>query len=335
VEDVRFRILGPEEGRLLTEAIRAAYGESYDAPWVYDAAEVSARLADGRYVSCVAESAAGDLLCHVGISRGDPGDRVGHSGQAVTMPAARGQHLFTRTKRHLVEWAREEGLAGMYMEATAAHPYSQLANVELGAQETGFLLGWIPATVSNDAAAGAPSHRESAALLYLKTADGDDRPVHAPPRHREVVARTIAACGLRGRPAEPPPGHRLAPRTELRCEVRADHNLALLAVGEPGADLEQVVAAERHHLFHRGLDAVYVDLPLEDPATALVSGHLERLGVSYAGIFPNRHADGDVLRMQSLHRVRVSAADVAVGSDHGRELLDYVLADLPPGCRAD
>ena len=43
----------------------------------------------------------------------------------------------------------------MYSEATAAHPYSQRANVELGAHETGFLLGWIPASVSNDAAGGA------------------------------------------------------------------------------------------------------------------------------------------------------------------------------------
>ena len=74
---------------------------------------------------------------------------------------------------------------------------------------------------------------------------------------------------------------------------------------------------------------VYVDLPLEQPATALVADHLERLGVSYAGIFPNHRTDGDVLRMQSLHRVRVKADDVAVASDHGRELLDYVLADLP------
>ena len=89
-----------------------------------------------------------------------------------------------------------------------------------------------------------------------------------------------------------------------------------------------MIAAERHHLFHRAcLDAVYLDLPLENPATALVSDHLERLGVSYAGVFPNRHVDGDVLRMQSLHRVRVTADDVATASDHGRELLDYVLTD--------
>ena len=112
--------------------------------------------------------------------------------------------------------------------------------------------------------------------------------------------------------------------------MNEDHNLALLTVHVPGADLEQVVAAERHHLFHRRcLDAVYVDLPLEQPATALVADHLERLGVSYAGVFPNSRTDGDVLRMQSLHRVRVKADDVSVASDHGQELLEYVLADLP------
>jgi serine/threonine-protein kinase RsbW len=134
---VRFRYLQPAEGNLLTEAIRAAYGDTYDVRWVYDPAEVSARLEAGTYVSCVAESAAGELLCHEGMSLGAAGDAVGHSGQAVTMPEARGQHLFTRTKRHLMDWARERGLAGMYSEATAAHPYSQRANLELGAHETG------------------------------------------------------------------------------------------------------------------------------------------------------------------------------------------------------
>ncbi len=121
----------------------------------------------------------------------------------------------------------------------------------------------------------------------------------------------------------------LPARSELHVAVEHDHNLALITVHSPGADLAEAVGAERHHLFHRlGLDAVYVDLPLEPPATALVADELERLGLSYSGVFPNRRTDGDVLRMQSLHRVRVKADDIAVASDHGRELLDYVLADL-------
>jgi serine/threonine-protein kinase RsbW len=327
--DVTFRFLSPDEGNVLTEAIEAAYGTTYDVRWVYDPVEVGARLADGRYVSCVAETTSGELLCHEGMSLAAAGDAVAHSGQAVTLEAARGQHLFTRTKQVLMDWGQERGLAGMYSEATAAHPYSQKANIELGAHETGFLLGWIPASVDNDAAIAKAAHRNSAALFYTKLNDGHDRRVYAPERHHEIVGQTLALCQLRGTLAQPPPDFELAEGTELHTEVDTDHNLALLTVTTPGADLEEVIAAQRHHLFHRAcLDAIYIDLPLDTPATALVADHLERLGVSYSGIFPNPRADGDVLRMQSLHRVRVKADDVAVASDHGRELLDYVLADM-------
>jgi serine/threonine-protein kinase RsbW len=326
--EARFRFLQPDEGALVSEAIRAAYGDSYDVRWVYDADEVGARLAAGTYVSCVAETTDGELLCHEGMSLEDCEDAVAHSGQAVTMPAARGQHLFTRTKRHLMGYAAERGLAGMFSEATAAHPYSQRANLELGAHETGFLLGWIPASVSNDAAAAAPRRRQSAALFYTKLNDGLERPVYSPPRHRDVIARTVELCGLRGTLADPPPGAAPAERSELHVEVDSDHNLALITVAVPGADLEKALGGERHHLFHRaGVDAVYVDLPLREAATALLADPLERLGLSYAGIFPNNRTDGDVLRLQSLHRARVTADDVAVASEHGRELLDYVLGD--------
>jgi serine/threonine-protein kinase RsbW len=321
--------LQPDEGSVLSEAIRAAYGESYDVRWVYDAAEVSTRLAAGTYVACVAETDDGELLCHEGMSLATADDAVGHSGQAVTMPAARGQHLFTRTKRFLMDWAGERGMAGMYSEATAAHPYSQRANVELGAHETGFLLGWIPASVSNDAAGESKRGRQSAALFYTKLNDGHERPVYAPERHRGIVGQTLNLCELRGRLTEPPTTAELEERTELHVAVDADHNLALITVHVPGADLETAIAAERHHLFHRAcLDAVYIDLPLDTPATALVADDLERLGVSYAGVFPNRRCNGDVLRMQSLHRMRIKADDVSVASDHGRDLLEYVLADV-------
>jgi hypothetical protein len=329
--NAQFRFLQPGEGHVLSEAIRVAYGESYDVRWVYDEAEVNTRLKAGTYVSCVAETAEGELLCHEGMSLAAAGDAVAHSGQAVTMPAARGQHLFTRTKRFLMDWAQEQGLAGMFSEATAAHPYSQKANVDLGAHETGFLLGWIPATVSNDAAADQKPKRQSAALFYAKLNDGHERPVYAPPRHHEIVRQTLELCELRGELANAPDDIDLPKRTDLHVESDASHNLAVITVRTPGADLETAIAAEHHPLFHRaGLDAIYLDLPLETPATALVSDHLERLGISYAGVFPNRHVDGDVLRMQSLHRVQVTVEDVATASEHGRKLLDYVLSDLTP-----
>lgn len=327
---VGFRYLLPGEGKVLTEAIRAAYGETYDVRWVYDPEEVDARLAAGSYISCVAESADGELLCHEGMSLAAAGDAVAHSGQAVTMPAARGQHLFTRTKRFLMDGAKERGLAGMYSEATAAHPYSQRANLELGAHETGILLGWIPASVDNDAAArdaeGAQRpRRQSAVLFYTKLNDGHERPVYAPPRHKEM----IELCELRGTLSDPPADFEPPERTGLHIEIEADHNLAVITVLTPGMDLEPALGAERHHLFHHErLDAVYVDLPLDDPSTALLADDLEPLGLSYAGIFPNAKANGDVLRMQSLHCVQLGRDTISVASDHGQEILNYILNDL-------
>ena len=118
--NVTFRFLAPEEGGVLTKAIEAAYGTTYDVRWVYDPAEVCARLADGRYVSCVAETPEGELLCHEGMSLAAAGDAVAHSGQAVTLEAARGQHLFTRTKRVLMDWGQERASCGRILGSVAA-----------------------------------------------------------------------------------------------------------------------------------------------------------------------------------------------------------------------
>ena len=326
--EVRIRFLAPEEGALLAGAIRVAYGETYDAPWCYDAAEVGRRIAGGRFVACVAEAADGTLLCHAGLSRHSRRDLVGHAGQAITVPAARGHHLFTEVKRALARWGGSHGMAGMYSEATAAHPYSERANVELGAHETGFLLGWIPESVSNNAASAVLAGRQSAALFYLKMNPGHTRPVYVPPRHRDAVHQIIRVCGLRGRLAEPPSRLRLSSHSHVHTAVQADHNLAVLTAAEPGADLLPAVGAIRRRLFDRGIAALYLDLPLDNPATAQVAGHLEDLGVSFSGIFPNTRADGDVLRMQSLNGITVTTDDVAVASDHGKELLAYVLNDL-------
>jgi hypothetical protein len=323
----QIRFLGPDEGHILTDAIRAAYGDSYDDEWVYDALEIRSRIAGGRLVSAVAEGPDGEMLCHCAMSLRGASARTAHAGQAVTMPAARGHHLFTAVKSALADEAKRRGLAGIYSEATAAHPYSQRANIDLGAHETGYLLGWIPATVSNDAAL-SQGHRQSAALFYLRTNVTEPRPVYVPERHRDVVHQTISLCGLHARLAQPPGRDRRVGRSVVHTQVVASHNLAILNVAEPGPDLADVVNAARGRLFGEGLAALYVDLPLDLPGTAHVGEHLEALGVSYSGLFPNSRTHGDVLRMQSLNGVAINASDVSVASDHGQMLLDYVLADL-------
>ena len=316
--------LAPEGAEAFTRLVRRCYGDSYDAAWVYDPAEVAERLRRGTLWSTVGIAEDGEVVAHLGLARQRPDDDVAESGQAVVDPEYRGRHIFTTLKRRAAAQAADRGLFGLYSEATAAHPYSQRANVALGAVETGLLVGYIPATVEYEAIDARP-HRQSVVLYYLKTNDGHMRPVYAPPRDRAMVASIIERAGLRGtvREASDEPS---SANTDLHVDDRDDHNDRVVTVRTVGDDLLDAVLAARDVALAHAADCVYVDLPLADPGTQRHGDGLRELGFTFGGISPNRLHDCDVLRYQYLDRVTLDTSDIALASDHGRELLDYVTA---------
>jgi hypothetical protein len=328
VGDMQIRMLAPGESARLGDAVRAVYGETYPVLWTYDADEVARRIATGLLISAVAVSADGELLCHSGLSLNAPDDLIGHAGQALTLPAARGRHIFTTVKQYLVDWATELGLVGMYSEATAAHPYSQKALLDLGGHETGFMLGFIPDSVDNNAASSSGGGRQSAALFFLRMRPGKERMLYVPSRHHGMVQDTIDICGSRARLAEPPARTDLPATSQVQVENDPGDNVAVLIVSQAGQDLTSRVDAERSRLFDQGVDALYVDLPLDRPESAQVSEPLGELRLSYSGVFPNNQAAGDVLRLQCLRDSTTWCRDVAVASPHGAALLQYVIADM-------
>jgi serine/threonine-protein kinase RsbW len=328
VDDMQIRMLAPSESARLGEAVRAVYGETYPVQWTYDADEVARRIAAGLLISAIAETPDGELLCHSGLLLDSPDDLVGHAGQALTLPAARGRHIFTTVKRYLVEWTKTLGLVGMYSEATAAHPFSQQALLDLGGHETGFMLGFIPASVENNAASASRQGRTSAALFFLRMRPGKERVLYAPARHRDIVLETIDICGSLAHLAEAPSGVDLPAVSLVSLERDTGDNVAVLTVHQAGQDLTARVDAERSQVFDDGVEALYVDLPLDRPESAQVSEALGELSLSYSGLFPNNQAAGDVLRLQCLHNATAWSHDVAVASPHGAALLEYVIADM-------
>jgi serine/threonine-protein kinase RsbW len=326
---VSIRVLRPDEAARVGQAITLAYGDSYAARWVYDPKEVARRISDGALVCCIAEDEDGELLCHGALTVEHRGDHVGHAGLAVTLPAARGRGLYTAVKRHMAALARSRGLAGLYSEATAVHPYSQRANAALGAHETGFLLGWTPVSVHNDASQRAgTARRQSVALFYLTVGHAPDRPAFVPERYHEVVHRTITTCSLRARLAELPRRLHLERRATVHTHLDRERNVAVATVMHPGRDLGQRLDEERRRALADGLDGIYADLPLDEASTGVLAAEAGEDRYAYAGIFPNRRRRGDVLRLQSLARGVVDPADVTTATDYGRDLLDYVLGDL-------
>jgi hypothetical protein len=231
-------------------------------------------------------------------------------------------------KTWMADWAGRDGLYGLFSEATAVHPYSQKGNLALGAHEMGFLVGYIPSGVDyKDIADAAASHRETAALMYLRTSPEPERVAHVPAAFRDLAMRVYDNAGLLRR-AGAGEGATDAPGTEVHVRRDPDHNAAQLHCKAVSADLHATIAANVETLVADGVDCVYLDLPLADPDVAAHGEDLAGLGFAFSCILPEIRDDGDVLRLQFLNGVDPHVDEIATASDFGRSLLQEVAAGL-------
>ena len=278
--------------------------------------------------SCVAVTPEGEFVSHLALTLERPDSPVGEAGQAVVDSRFRGHWLFERMKTFLAERAKEWGRYGLYSEATAVHPYSQKGNLHLGAKETGYLLGYIPASVFyKDIGEDREAQRGSVALFYMRVDAEPEREIYPPVAYQETVQRVIEHNEL-PRIIQNASEPEMPTSSRVSVNVHRDHNLAFLRVEEPGADLGELVRLRLRELCLHRVDCIYADLPLSHPATAQAGAGLRDLGFFFGGILPEAHdgaTSGDVLRLQYLNNVEIKPDDVHTASDFGRELLGMVL----------
>jgi hypothetical protein len=216
---------------------------------------------------------------------------------------------------------------GIYSEPVAVHPYTQKGNLALGAHETGFLLGFTPATMFfKKIQREEHVQRQTAALFYAKIKDGPVRDVYPPFHHQTMIRRIYEMCGIERNiiTAAISTQKALPPSSSLDIRVQTAQNRGFLLVRDYGVDFVELVQFRLKELCLHRVDCIYVDLPLSLPATAQFCALLEMMGFSFAGLIPELF-EGDVLRLQYLNNVEISPGDISVASDFGKELLAYIL----------
>jgi serine/threonine-protein kinase RsbW len=325
---VHIRVAQPEDAQGLVDLVRRAYGDSYDHEWAYRPDELRRRWQARETVSVVGLAPEGDVVGHLAANFDRPASTVAESGQAVVDPRYRGHHIFESIKRWLAGWAEQEGLFGLFSEATAVHPYSQRGNLTLGAHEMGFMVGYIPSGVDYKAITGeAAAHRATAALMYLRTNPEPERTVHVPAVYRDLVMPVYRESAMRRRAGDGT-GATSTEQSVIHLRRDREHNAAQLHCKEAGSDIHAVVARHLVALKADGVDCVYLDLPLADPDVFVHGADLDGLGFGFSCILPELREDGDVLRLQHLNGVDPHPEEIATASEFGHTLLDQIVEGL-------
>jgi len=325
----KIRMIRPGESRTLSRSVYRSYGYSYDWEDIYYPDRIREFQESGLMRSCVAATPKSEFEGHLALRLEHQASPVGEAGQAVVDPCFRGHHLFEKMKTFLAEDSKDRGMYGLYSEATAVHPYSQRGNLRLGAKETGFLLGYIPASVSyKDISEGRAGRRGSAALFYMQLNEEPGREIYPPAPYRDAVQRAIEHNGLRRIVQDSSDTNtetEIASHSPLSVSVRRNHNLAVLWVIKLGADLPELMWLRLWELCLHRIDCIYVDLPLSHPAIQDRGARLAELGFFFGGIIPELRG-GDILRLQYLNNVEVERDDVHTASYFGEGLLDLIFA---------
>lgn len=314
----------------LVRMVYKCYGYSYPNEFMYYPEKIEALLHGDLMTSCGTYDSRGELIGHLALVFSKPDAKVGESGEAVVDPRFRGRGIFQKMKSFLRDYCASNGIVGIYSEAVTVHPYSQKGNLDIGASEIGYLLGYSPGSVSfQNISQGEKPRRQSVALMYLPVLESDPVNVYVPEAYNDLIYDIYKNIGI---------GHKIFTEDEdfkigvnseskVNVTVRSDHNQAIITVESYGGSTLSEIRYHLRKLCLEHVDCIYADLPLNTEGTGHVARSLRDLGFFFGYVIPG-YSGSDVLRLQYLNNVEISRDDIKTASLFGEELLDFIFEDM-------
>ncbi|MBI5680285.1 MAG: ATP-binding protein [Methanobacterium sp.] len=325
-EEISLRIMRPDETVALARCIYKVYGYTYPHEDIYYPQKFSSLIESGLVTSCVTVNSKDDVIGHLGVFLENPDDLVGESALAAVDSRYRGRGIFPKMKNLMMEHVQKKGLLGLYSRAVTVHVASQKSNVKMGAKETGFVLAHSPPTaIFKKMEASSGSNRRTVALFYVPVAPDPGHNVFLPLKHGDILKK-IYNHGELKRTFNQSSNEGLSFHSQIHSHLLPEMSSAFLRVNKFGIDFLDELKLQVNDLCYRHVELIVLDLPLSDPATALLCPEIEDLGFFFSGLMPE-YLDGDALRLQYLNNVIFNPEDVQVYSEFGKDIFSYVVEE--------
>ena len=317
----------PEQAIDVCRCIYDAYRYTYVNEHMYFPDRVVALNESGAMVSAVAATPEGEVAGHAALVFTEDTREIADLAICAVKARFRGQSVARRLGEFLSEEALARGLCGIYCEQVTVHTFTQRFCHRLGFVDCGFLLAYSPATTSFKGIAEQLSGRGSVIVAFKHLHPPAEVSIHAPARHREMIAEIYGSVGQPAVFADAE-GIGLAGQTELIVTVNTKRSVATVRIPVYGTDLMPRLRQELHRLRREDVKVIDVFLNLRQPGTETVSTMLEESGFLFTGILPGG-SPGDSLILQYFNGVSIDYDGIAVEHVGSRRLLDYIRSNDP------
>jgi anti-sigma regulatory factor (Ser/Thr protein kinase) len=329
-EKPKMSLLVHDEVTRLSRLAFKVYGYTYISVFYYPE-KISELLELGLLVSVVCSDGNNEIVGNLSLVFEKADDKVADSGAAMVDPRYRGHHLFKDMKRYLQAYATERGMYGIYSEAVTIHPFTQLGNISLGAKETGIMLAFIESSVTfNKIGNETTDERQSVVLYYLRTNKEPNRKIFINTKFADITRKIYQHAELDREVVEVDDESQLKPDAELThyfTSVKPDLNVAYIKIEQMGADVDQVVAAQTYQFKLKKIDTIYLEFPLSESYSAVLTTKANQMGYLFSGIMPE-FSDGDMLKMQYLNNISIDPEKINLAGELAKEMLQIIMQDF-------
>jgi anti-sigma regulatory factor (Ser/Thr protein kinase) len=324
------RPMRPEEAIQVARIFWLTYGYSYRNDNFYRPEGIIRLVGSGKVVSIVAVTESGEVVGHIGLMRPEPLP-MGEVGLLVINPAHRGRGLMESLIVTFTSKVMEMNLLGVSMNIVTSHAISQRKGILKGGKSCSVILAASPPRLFKSLAAEESlPQRESYLHAFFYCSAPPPVTAHVPSRHREMIARIYENLSQKCTPGDPAPA-------VSQGEYRIDFNKALLkgiirVITADERQWSEIFRAAEDLSEYAGAEVVYLDLPLAQPASALLCELAEQAEFFFSGVMPREARDGDILRLQRLN-IPFDTTRLNLFDEFSITLYDYVKACMGQALR--
>lgn len=328
-EEIKYRLVRPEESVFVSRCMYRAYGYTYAVgDDIYYPERVEAMNKSGEMVSAVAVTSSGQIAGHCALLAHRKGSGVREIGKAAVIPEYRGRSILKDLTQRLIEHASSLGLSGLFVEAVTNHLYSQKSAVRNGFKSCAILLGFLPEGMQFKNMENRTPQRGSVVICWRSVEeDHEQTPLYIPEKDRAYFDLILDSLDIPRKRCSSDAQITFSGSSHISTTLGSASNSAeidILVWGEDGASRLKSIMKE---LKIRKTDVVYLRISASQIGADRIAEYAGELGFIPAGLIPDR-VGGDVMIYQYLNDIRMELEQLEILSDTAGKMVNYLSGKL-------
>jgi len=308
----------------IARLIYRSYGYTYPKEDMYYPDRIIKALKEGKKFGVIVRTNRGEAVGYFAVIMSTDSN-IGEVGEVVVSPKHRGKGIMKMMMKALIDMAKSKGLDGLFGEAVTVHTISQRVNAKYGFKSTALVLGFFPYIEYKGFEHG--QQRISVVIDFLPLKERNEVAVYLPPEYKDILKQIYSQIGIQiknlsVRNPLPP-----KEKSVISLQVNYRFKTAVLVVRRYGEDFPLRIKKNLQALDKKGIQGIYMDLPLDEPFTKKVVPLLKKEGFVFSGLMPLFHRNRDYLRMQRIEE-KLDFQYINVFSDIAKKLKRFIQKEL-------